>query len=168
MLKNNSEQLKIICTRDTKQREREREGRREGGRLVFTTVTSPKHITRAIHKYFTHTQNERLGAQPAQSQRGEWGREKMLKTFCSFTCLTFQHVHQQIHSKWTFSKINPMCSHTSHPICVTQSLVEENLTYRSSYKGAYVQVGITQNGSWCVCYNFVMMWMWCLASVLMG
>lgn len=38
----------------------------------------PKHITRAMHKYFTHTQNKRLGTQPAQSQKAEQGREKML------------------------------------------------------------------------------------------
>lgn len=53
MFKNNGEQLKTICTGETKQRESGREGKKEGGRLAFTTGASPKHITRAMHKYFT-------------------------------------------------------------------------------------------------------------------
>ena len=56
--------------RDKAAEESER-GKGEGGRLAFTTEASPKHIARAIHKYFTRTQNQWLGAQPAQSQRGK-------------------------------------------------------------------------------------------------
>ena len=74
----NGEQLKIIpCTRDKaekKENERGRE-REEGWRspLEHPQSTSPEQCIN-----ISHTQNKRLGTQPAHSQRRERGRRKML------------------------------------------------------------------------------------------
>lgn len=78
MSKNNGGQAKIMRRRATKQRERERDGggKREGGRLAFTTGASPKHITRAMHKYFTHTHKTNGLAHSLRSHRREREAER--------------------------------------------------------------------------------------------
>lgn len=78
MSKNNGGQAKIMRRRATKQRERERDGggKREGGRLAFTTGASPKHITRAMHKYFTHTHTKQTAWHTACAVTEESARQR--------------------------------------------------------------------------------------------
>lgn len=93
--KNPDESPKIICTQETEHRERECEGMRERGSLAFTTGASPKHITRATHKYFnTHTHTHQtawLIACTATEERARQGEN--VEAHAS-------HIHPPSHRNW--------------------------------------------------------------------
>lgn len=105
VLKNPDESPKIICTQETEHRERECEGMRERGSLAFTTGASPKHITRATHKYFnTHTHTHKTNSL-AHSLHRHRGKSKAGRK-CWSTCLTYSStessklMHSDIISFW--------------------------------------------------------------------
>lgn len=163
---NNGEQPNETCTRETKQGERrEQEGKREGGSLAFTTGASPKHITRALHKYFTHTQNKRLGTQLAQSQKRERGREKMLK----HGDILFNYT-PHISAYSTINRVSPQCFFIHLISCVLRFSIGEHHMQSPTRKGRRAVLYDSKwiNDSSCVRHNFIRMWLWCLVSVLMG
>lgn len=73
----------ILCTREEKQRERERQWKRKGERqhgVYHWSFPKAHHQSDAwIFHTHTHTQSKGLDTQPAQSWRRERGRAKMLK-----------------------------------------------------------------------------------------